>query len=72
VTNSPVFPGHVLFSHPVLAILAVFYKVMKMSWFSKNCWERSALQQNIDGQTRRMRKKNRIKRKNNKDINIFR
>jgi len=24
---------------------------MKMSWFSKNCWERSALQQNIDGQT---------------------
>jgi len=34
-----------------------------MSWFSKNCWERSALQQNLDGQTRRMRKKNRIKRK---------
>jgi len=44
---------------------------MKMSWFSKNCWERSALQQNKDGQTRRMRKKNRIKRKNTKDINIF-
>jgi len=22
---------------------------MKMSWFSKNCRERSALQQNIDG-----------------------
>jgi len=33
VTNSPVFPGHVLFSHPVL--LAVFYKMMKMSCFSK-------------------------------------
>jgi len=46
VTNSPVFPGHVLFSCPVLA---VFYKVMKMSWFSKNSWERSALQYNIDG-----------------------
>jgi len=38
VTNNPVFPGHVLFSHPVLAVLADFYKVMKMSWFSKNCW----------------------------------
>jgi len=37
---------------------------MKMSWFSINCWERSALQQNIDGQTRRMRGKNRKKRKN--------
>jgi len=31
---------------------------MKMSWFSKKRWERSALQQNIDVQTRRMRKKN--------------
>jgi len=67
VTNSPVFPGHVLFSRPV----AVLYKVMKMSWFSKNSWERSALQQNIDGQTRSMRKKNRIKRKKTKDMNIF-
>jgi len=28
VTNSPVFPGHVLFSSPVLAIMAVFYKVL--------------------------------------------
>jgi len=37
MTNSPVFPGHVLFSRPVLA---VFYKLMKMSWFSKNCLER--------------------------------
>jgi len=44
---------------------------MKMSWFSINCWERSALQQNIDGQTRRMRGKNRKKRKNTKEINIF-
>jgi len=44
---------------------------MKMSWFSKNSWERSALQQNIDGQTRSMRKKNRIKRNKAKDINIF-
>jgi len=44
---------------------------MKMSWFSKNCWERSAQQQNIDGQTRRMRKKNRIKWKKTKDINTF-
>jgi len=35
VTNSPVFPGHVLFSRPVLTVLAV----MKMSWLSKNCWE---------------------------------
>jgi len=43
VTN--VFPGYVLFSGPVQAIL-FFYSVMKMSWFSKNCWERSALQQN--------------------------
>jgi len=42
-----------------------------MSWFSKNCWEGLALQQNIDGQTRRMRKKNRIKRKKTKDINVF-
>jgi len=32
VTNSLVFTGHVLFSRPVLA---VFYEVMKMSWFSK-------------------------------------
>jgi len=48
VTNSPVFSGHVLFSCPVLATLAVFYEVIKMPWFSKNCWERSALQQNID------------------------
>jgi len=61
MTNSPVFPGHVLFSHPVLAVLMAvfFYKVMKMSWFSENR-ERSALQQNIDGQTRMMRKKSRI------------
>jgi len=44
---------------------------MKMSWFSKNCWERSALQKNIDGQTRRIRKKNRIKRNKTKDINVF-
>jgi len=36
VTNSPVFPGRVLFSSPVMAVLADFYKVMKMSWFSKN------------------------------------
>jgi len=45
--------------------------MMKMSWFKKkkNCWER--LQQNMDGQTRRMRKKNRIKRKKAKDIHIF-
>jgi len=35
---------------------------MKMSGFSKNCWERSALQYNIDLQ-KWMRKKNRIKRK---------
>jgi len=44
MTNSPVFPGHVLFSHPVLAVLMAvfFYKVMKMSWFSENR-ERSAL-----------------------------
>jgi len=39
VTNSPVFPGHVLFSGHVLAIAVFFYyyyyKVMKMSWFSK-------------------------------------
>jgi len=41
-----------------------------MSWFSKNCWERSAVQQNIDRQTRRMREKNRIKRKKTKDENI--
>jgi len=44
-----------------------------MSWFSKkkkNCWERSALQKNIDRQTRRMMKKNMIKRKKTKDINI--
>jgi len=67
VTNSPVFKEHVLFSRPVLA---VFYEVMKMSWFSKNCWERSALLQNIDGQTRRMRKKNRIKKKT-KDFSLF-
>jgi len=32
VTNSPLFPGHVLFSRPVLA---VFYKVMKMSCLFK-------------------------------------
>jgi len=57
VTNSPVFPGHVLFSRPVLVGLAVFYKMMKMSCFSKNSWERSALQQNKYGQTRRMRNK---------------
>jgi len=38
---------------------------MKMSW------ERSALQQNIDGQTRKMRKENRIKRKKTKDSNVF-
>jgi len=44
---------------------------MKMSWFSKNCWERSALLQNIDGQTSRMRKKNRMKRKKTKDIKIY-
>jgi len=43
---------------------------MKMPWFSINCWERSALQQNIDGQTRRMSKKTRIKRKKTKDINV--
>jgi len=33
--------------------------------------ERSVLQQNIDGQTRWMRKKNRIKRMKTKDINRF-
>jgi len=44
---------------------------MKMSWFSKNCREISAVQQNIDGQTRRMRRQNRIKRKKTKDINVF-
>jgi len=58
VTNSPVFttcPG----------------QVMIMSWFSKNCWEGLALQQNIDGQTRRMRKKNRIKRKKTKYYFIY-
>jgi len=44
---------------------------MEMSWFSKNCWERSSLQKTIDGQTRRMRKKNRINRKKIKDINIL-
>jgi len=65
VTNSPVFPGH------CFPVLAVFYNVMEMSWFSKNCWERSSLQKTIDGQTRRMRKKNRIKRKKIKDINIL-
>jgi len=37
VTNSPVFPGHVLFSCPVLA---VFNKVIKMSWFSKKLLEK--------------------------------
>jgi len=37
VTNSPVFPGHVLFSRPVLA---VFNKVIKMSWFSKKLLEK--------------------------------
>jgi len=63
VTNSPVFPGHVLFLRPVLAVF--FYKVMKMSWFSKNCWERSALLQNIDGQTRRMSKEKQDKEEEN-------
>jgi len=43
---------------------------MEMSWFSENCWERSGLQRNIDGQTRRMRKKNRMKRKKTKDFVI--
>jgi len=34
LVNSPVLPRHVLFSCPALA---VFHKVMKMSWISKNC-----------------------------------
>lgn len=34
VTKRPVFLGHVLFSFPVLAMLVVFYKMMKMFWFS--------------------------------------
>jgi len=67
VTNSPVFPEHVLLSRPVLA---VFYKVMKMSWFQKNCSERSALQQNRWANNEDEEEKQ-DKRKKTKDINIF-
>jgi len=57
VTNSPV---------------AVFYKVMKMSWFSKKLLEKiSSTAKYRYRQTRRRRKKNRIKSKKTKDINVF-
>jgi len=49
---------HVLFPRPVLTV----FKWWKCPGSQKNCWKRSALQQNIDGQTRWTRKKNRIKR----------
>jgi len=45
-------------------------KVMKMSWFSKKMLGKVSSTAKY-GKTRRMRKKNRIKRRKTKDINIF-